>query len=332
MRIRLLAPVAGVVFALSAPSGAADRISIDGSSTVFVLSEAAAEEFQKVDASTPVTVGTSGTGGGFKKFCAGEIDINDASRPILEAEQELCKKNKVEFVELPIAYDGVTVVVHPKNTFVDSLTEAELAKIWAPGSGVKKWSDIRAGWPERAIKLFGPGHDSGTFDFFTEWVTGKAKASRADYTASENDNVLVKGVSAEVDSLGYFGYAYFEKNASLVRGIPIVSAAAGAKAVMPSVDAIASGVYPGSRPLFIYVNAKSLGREAVKKFVSHYLTTMETVAREVGYVPMPKEVYELAHKSLEQGRIGTRFGGASKQHAGPEGKVTRSVLDILKAG
>jgi phosphate transport system substrate-binding protein len=269
---------------------ATGTVKVDGSSTVFPITEAVAEEYGAVDKKVRVTVGVSGTGGGFKKFAAGEIDINDASRPIKKEEAELAKKNKIDFIELPVAFDGLTVVVSQQNDFVDQLTVAELKKIWEPGSKVKKWKDVRPNFPDVAIKLYGPGPDSGTFDYFTEAINGKAQASRGDYSKSEDDNVLVTGVSGDKYALGYFGFAYFEENQKKLKAVPIVGKSG--KAVSPSVTTINDGSYePLSRPIFIYVNKASLKRPEVKGFVEFYLNEVEGLVREVGYIPLPKDQY-----------------------------------------
>jgi phosphate transport system substrate-binding protein len=265
------------------------NIDIDGSSTVYPVTEAVAEEFMKIYPEVNVTVGVSGTGGGFKRFVVGEIDINDASRPIKEEEIEKAKQNGIEFIEIPVAYDGITVVVNKENDWVDSLTIEELKKIWAPDSKVTKWSDIRPGWPEQKINLYGPGTDSGTFEYFTEAVNGKARESRFDYTASEDDNVLVQGVSQDKYALGYFGFAYYLENMDRLKAVKIDS---GTGPVEPTMDTIREGTYkPLSRPLFIYVNKKSLERPEVKEFVNFYMKNAGKLASEVGYVPMAEDVY-----------------------------------------
>ncbi|MCF6095574.1 PstS family phosphate ABC transporter substrate-binding protein [Thermovorax subterraneus] len=266
------------------------NIEIDGSSTVYPITEAVAEEFMKLYPEVNVTVGVSGTGGGFKRFVVGEIDISDASRPIKEEEIEKAKQNGIEFIELPVAYDGITVVVNKENDWVDSLTIEELKKIWSPDSKVTKWSDIRPGWPEQRINLYGPGTDSGTFEYFTEAVNGKARESRFDYTASEDDNVLVQGVSQDKYALGYFGFAYYLENKDRLKAVKIDS---GTGPVEPTMETIREGTYkPLSRPIFIYVSKKSLERPEVKEFVKFYMENAGKLASEVGYVPMAENVYE----------------------------------------
>ncbi len=264
-------------------------VKIDGSSTVFPITEAVAEEFNKIYPRVRVTVGVSGSGGGFKKFLAGETDISDASRPIKGKELKKAVEKNIKFIELPIAYDGLSVVVSRKNKFVDYMTVDELRKIWQPGSAVKTWADIRSGWPAKPIRLYGPGTDSGTFDYFTEVINGKSGASRPDYTASEDDNVLVQGVSGDAAALGYFGYAYYAENKDTLRLVPIDS---GKGPVAPSAETINNGSYsPLSRPLFIYVRLESLDRELVKKFVDFYLKNAGALAAEVGYVALADKAY-----------------------------------------
>lgn len=273
-------------------------VRVDGSSTVFPITEAVAEEFQREYRRVRVTVGISGTGGGFKKFLLGETDINDASRPIKKSELKKAKRNSIEFIAMPVAYDGITVVINPKNTFVDYLTVKELKKIWQPGSGVKKWSDIRPGWPKKPIRLYGPGTDSGTFDYFTKAINGKEQASRPDFTASEDDNVLVQGIAGDVDSLGYFGYAYYAENRSKLIAVPID---AGTGPVAPSGKTINDGTYkPLSRPIFIYVNKASAKRKEVSEFVKFYLQNAPTLVKEVGYVPLPGKDYWRSLKRFEE--------------------------------
>jgi phosphate transport system substrate-binding protein len=265
-------------------------IEIDGSSTVFPITQAVAEEFQKINSDVRINVGISGTGGGFKRFTKGETDISDASRPISSSEVDLAKTNKIGYVELKIALDGIAVVVNPKNTWVDYLTTAELKMIWQPNSTVTKWSDVRASWPDQPIHLYGPGTDSGTFDYFTEVINGKTKASRADFTASEDDNILVQGVSGDPNSLGYFGYAYFVENKAKLKDIPIDS---GSGPVAPNDSTITSNEYkPLSRPLFIYVNTAALKRAGVKAFIEFYMQNGEVLVHEVGYTPLAAKVYK----------------------------------------
>ncbi len=294
-----------------APTADAQVIKIDGSSTVFPITEAVAEEFQiQKRGKIRVTVGISGTGGGFKKFCRGETDVQDASRPILAAEMEACRAAGIKYYELPIAYDALTVVVHPQNTWITQLTIPELKKMWEPAAQGKitRWNQVNPKWPNETIALFGPGSDSGTFDYFTEAVTGKAKSSRGDYTGSEDDNVLVQGVASNKNALGYFGYAYYLPNASRLKAVPIVGKSG--KAVGPSLDNVVNGSYePLSRPIFIYVAEKAAQRPEVKEFVEFYLAQSTKLVEEVKYVPLPKQAYDLAAKHFRDGKLGTGFGG-----------------------
>lgn len=273
-----------------APEKKAASIKIDGSSTVFPITEAVAEEFRKKNKDINITVGVSGTGGGFKKFTVGETDISNASRPIKDAEKQKAQENKIEYIEIPVAYDGISVVVNKQNTWVDSMTVEELKKIWEPESKVKMWSDIRPSWPKIPIKLYGPGTDSGTFDYFTEAINGKEKASRSDFTPSEDDNVLVQGVAGDKGAMGYFGYAYYAENKDRLKAVPIVN---GGKAITPSEQTINDGTYkPLSRPIFIYVNKASLQRPEVKDFVKFYLNEGPKLIPSVGYVPLPEKMYK----------------------------------------
>jgi phosphate transport system substrate-binding protein len=265
-------------------------IEIDGSSTVFPITQAVAEEFQNVNRDVKINVGISGTGGGFKRFTKGDTDISDASRPISVSEITAAQTNNIDYVELKIALDGIAVVVNSQNTWVDYLTTAELKAIWNQNSTVTKWSEVRAGWPDQPLHLYGPGTDSGTFDYFTEVINGKTKSSRADFTASEDDNILVQGVSGDVNSLGYFGYAYYVENKDKVKIVPIDS---GKGPVTPNDTTITSNAYtPLSRPLFIYVNTASLERAEVKAFVEFYMKNGEVLVHEVGYTPLDPKVYE----------------------------------------
>ena len=267
-------------------------VKIDGSSTVFPISEAMAEEFGKKHREVKVTVGISGTGGGFKKFCNKEIDISDASRPIKDSEKAECDKNGVAYTELQVAIDGLSVVVNTQNTWADCLTVAELKKIWDRGSTVKNWKDIRTGFPDVELKLFGAGSDSGTFDYFTEAINGKEKQTRSDYTASEDDNTLVQGVSGNRGAMGYFGYAYFVENKSKLKALKI-DAGKGAGCVEPNDTTIAAYTYaPLARPIFIYPKTESLSRPEVLEFVKFYLDKANnTLIKEVGYIVAPDKVY-----------------------------------------
>ncbi len=294
-------------------------IRIDGSSTVYPITEAMAEEFQKQYPKVRVTVGISGTGGGFKKFCAGETDISDASRPIKPTEMEACRANGIEYIELPVAYDAIAVVVNPENTWVDYLTVDELRLMWAPESQGKitRWSQVRPGWPDEELHLFGPGTDSGTFDYFTAAIVGEEDASRGDYQASEDDNVLVQGVANDKYALGYFGLAYYLENQDILRAVPIDDGNPdnGDGPVPPSPETVLNGTYqPLSRPVFIYVNAQAAERPEVQAFVRFYLDPQNAAAlvSEVGYVPLSENAYALALQRFEKRITGSVFGGGSQ--------------------
>ncbi|GIW76062.1 MAG: phosphate ABC transporter substrate-binding protein [Phycisphaerae bacterium] len=305
-----LAVVAATTLAGSA--WAQQKVVIDGSSTVYPVTEAVAEEFGKEKkGQVQVTVGISGTGGGFKKFVRGETDISNASRPILQKEMDEAKKNGIEYIELPIAFDALTVVVNKENTWCEQLTIPELRTIWSPESEGKitRWNQVNPSFPDAPLKLFGAGPDSGTFDYFTEAVNGKSKASRKDYTPTEDDNVTVQGVSQDKNAIGYFGLAYYEENKDKLKAVKIVNAQG--KAVYPTVESAKSGEYnPLSRPIFIYVNKKSLEtKPQVREFVEFYLKHGGELAKEVGYVPLPEEGYKMAAERVSKGETGTVFGG-----------------------
>ncbi|MFZ3073019.1 MAG: PstS family phosphate ABC transporter substrate-binding protein [Thermodesulfobacteriota bacterium] len=317
--VAMVLTLAAILFNMGANDASAERkiVKADGSSTVFPISEAVAEEFQKTDKNVMVTVGLSGTGGGFKKFCTGETDISNASRPIKATEMELCKKNNVEYIELPVAFDGLAVMVNPKNTWVDHFTVAELKKIWEPEAqgNITKWSQVRKGWPDKEIRLFGPGVDSGTFDYFTQAINGKEKASRGDYTASEDDNILVQGISTDPNSLGHFGIAYYEHNKGKLKLVPIDDGYNdnGRGPILPSEKTINNATYqPLSRPLLIYVSKKSLEKPEVAGFIAFYIKNAAALSKEVGYVPLSKELYELAAARVTKKKTGTIFGGSSQ--------------------
>ncbi|HEY7471106.1 MAG TPA: PstS family phosphate ABC transporter substrate-binding protein [Gemmatimonadota bacterium] len=264
-------------------------IEIDGSSTVYPISEAVAEEFQRENPQTRVAVGVSGTGGGFKRFCAGETDISDASRPIKDEERATCEQNGVRFTEVRVGWDGLSVVTNPSNDFVDCLTTEELKRVWEPGSTIENWNQVRNGFPAKALKLYGPGTDSGTFDYFTEAIVGEEDASRPDYTASEDDNVLVQGVEGDPGALGYFGFAYYEENADRLK---LLGVDGGAGCIQPSVATIEDQTYaPLSRPLFIYVSDRGLAKPQVAAFVEYYLTKGPELVRSVGYIALGAGMY-----------------------------------------
>jgi len=306
--------VAGALGASSTVAMADSIIKVDGSSTVFPITEAVAEEFQKSQKATKVTVGVSGTGGGFKKFCRGETDISDASRPISKKEMDACKEAGIKYVELPVAFDALTVVVNPKNDWITSMTVEELKKIWEPAAQgkVMKWSDVNPKWPNQKIALYGPGADSGTFDYFTDAINGKEKASRGDFTASEDDNTLVQGVSRDKHALGYFGLAYYVENKGKLKAVTIVNKGS-TKGVSPSLETVMDGTYqPLARPIFIYVAEKSMAKPEVKEFVNFYIKNAPKLTKEVGYVPLSKTHYDLASKNFNSKKLGTGFGGKNE--------------------
>ena len=303
----LLIPVAALLLvACQDTSGLGGSVKIDGSSTVFPITEAVAEEFTLLNRGVRVTVGVSGTGGGFQRFCRGETDLNDASRPIKPSEIELCADNGVEFVEMAIALDGLTIAVNPENDWVDSLTVEELHRIWRPENPARRWSEVRAGWPDEKIDLFSPGGDSGTFDYFTDVINGESGAQRSDdVTFSEDDNLLVIGVGGERASIAYFGIAFYLNNADRVRAVPIDN---GAGPVLPTIETVSSGTYaPLSRPLLLYVNIAALDSPEVAAFVDFYLGEGRQLVDdpEIGYVQLPDALYAVAVE-----RVRTRVTGS----------------------
>ncbi|RPJ87458.1 MAG: PstS family phosphate ABC transporter substrate-binding protein [Acidobacteria bacterium] len=307
--------------------GVAGSITVDGSSTVFPITEAMAEEFRREQPDVRVTVGVSGTGGGFKKFSRGEIDICDASRPIKDAELQMARQNKVDFVELPVAYDGIAILVNPKNTWCESITVEELKRLWEPSAQnkVTRWNQVRPNWPDREIHLFGPGVDSGTYDYFTGAIVGKEGASRGDFTSSEDDNVLVQGIAADELALGFFGYAYYEENKDRLRVVPVNDGNPqnGDGPIVPTVDTVKNSTYqPLSRPIFIYVRRESLDRSEVSLFIDFYLKNAPSLVSQVGYIPLPDEAYQLAHGRVARKVTGSVFAGGSQ--------VGVSVQDLLK--
>jgi phosphate transport system substrate-binding protein len=326
LRSALLSAVA-LVLTVGVTSAQNKIIAVDGSSTVFPITEAMAEEFQKANKETKVTVGIGGTGGGFKKFCRGETDISNASRPIRDVEREECKKNNVEYIELPIALDALSVMVNPRNDWAKEMTVAELKKIWEPEAQgkVTNWKQVRASFPDRPLKLYGAGVDSGTYDYFTAAIVGKEHSSRGDFTASEDDNVLVQGIAGDINALGFFGLAYYLENASKLKAVAI-KAKDDSKAVLPSVEAARDGSYqPLSRPIFIYVSKKSIdSRPEVAKFVEFYLNKTHAVnlVKEVGYVPLPENAYDAFMRRYKERATGTAFHGS---------KIGVSIDELLKA-
>ena len=298
---------------------------IDGSSTVFPISEAMVEDWgDSIGGSARLVIGISGTGGGFKKFCSGDIDINDASRPIKASEVEKCADEGVEFIELPVAIDGLTVGVNPDNDFVECVTMDELHIMWQPEAEgeIHSWNQVRHEWPEEDMRLYGPGVDSGTFDYFTETVNGESQASRGDFTSSERDNVLVQGIAGDKGSLGYFGYSYFVENQAKLK---MVGVDAGDGCVYPTDETINNGTYsPLSRPLFIYVSKESWAKQDVKDFVSYYVSYERAdLLKELGFVPFPDVVHDLVLDRFQRGLTGTIFGGANPEHG--------TVEEILSA-
>lgn len=310
----LFKTVALVALTTVAFAAKAQVVKVDGSSTVFPITEGVAEDYQKAKkGAVKVTVGISGTGGGFKKFCRGETDMSNASRPITAKEMADCKAAGIEYYELPVAFDALTVVINPRNSFLKQITIAELKKMWEPAAQgvIKNWNQVNPAWPDAPIKLFGAGADSGTFDYFTEAVTGKSKSSRGDFTASEDDNVLVQGVSSDVNAIGYFGYAYYAENKSKIKSLPIVNSKGAA--IAPDEKTVLDGSYePLSRPIFVYVNAKSLEKPEVKDFVDYMLKNSAKIAKEVKYVPLPAKAYTMGAEHLKKGKKGTVFGGKNE--------------------
>jgi len=293
-------------------------IRIDGSSTVFPITEAVAEEFQKTRPEVRVTVGISGTGGGFKKFGMGETDISDASRPIKPSEVQLCQQHGIQYVEVPVAYDGLAVVVNPQNTWANSMTVAELKKLWSPEAQGKitQWSDIRPGWPPEEIHLFGPGVDSGTYDYLTAAIVGTEHSSRGDFTSSEDDNVLVQGIATDRLALGYFGLAYYEANRNRLKLLAIddENDNNGKGPILPSLTTVADGTYqPLSRPVFLYINTGALNRPEVVAFVRFYLGHAGALVKEVGYIPLSDDAYGLAQARVDKRVTGSVFGGKGSQ-------------------
>lgn len=309
-------------FVLATSVNASPLVKVDGSSTVFPITEAVAEDFQAFKkGAIRVTVGISGTGGGFKKFCRNEIDVVNASRPITATEIEACKQQGVQFIEMPIAYDALTVVINPKNNWSQTITVEELKKIWEPEAQGKitQWNQINPAWPDKKIKLYGAGADSGTFEYFTEAIVGKAKSSRGDFTASEDDNVLVQGVASDIYALGFFGFAYYIENSKRVTAAAVDSGNGG---VLPSAATVENNSYkPLSRPIFIYINAKSADKPEVDEFVKFYMANAATLVDEVKYFPLSKEVYQLNLEHLQKRKVGTVFKGSG---------VNIKLEDILK--
>jgi phosphate transport system substrate-binding protein len=328
MQRLFLATAAAAVMAGVGSARAAETVQIDGSSTVFPVTEAVAEEFQKAKGSkVRVTVGISGTGGGFKKFCRGETDISNASRPILKEEIETCKAAGVSFIELPIAYDALTVAVSPQNDFLSCVKIADLKKIWAPDAQGKitRWNQVDPSWPDAPLTLYGAGSDSGTFDYFTEAVVGKAKSSRGDYTASEDDNVLVQGVGGDRNALGYIPFAYVAENEGKLKVVEIDGG--NGTCVSPSAQTVQDGTYtPLSRPLFIYVSKKAAeAKPEVREIVEFAMTKSVPLIKEVKYLQLPDRAYELSLKKFKDGKTGSVFGGVPEVGVKIEDVVSREA-------
>ncbi|GEQ97928.1 phosphate ABC transporter substrate-binding protein [Iodidimonas gelatinilytica] len=328
MKYGAIALGAAVLATMSGGASAQDLVKVDGSSTVFPITEAMAEEFQiEYRGKYRVTVGVSGSGGGFKKFCRGEVDVTNASRPIRPSEVEQCRENGIEFMELPVALDALAVVINPKNDWVDYLTVDELKKMWEPDAQrkINNWSQIREGFPDKSLDLFGAGADSGTYDYFTQAIVGKEHASRGDYTASEDDNVLVMGVANTLGGLGFFGFAYLSENTDKLKPVPIKYK--DADPVLPSIETAKNSTYqPLSRPLFVYVSkAAADNREVVQNFVDYFLDPelAAELVSEVGYVPLPAEAYDLARKAFDDRVTGTVFKNGSQ--------IGISIEDLLQS-
>lgn len=321
--------IAGIVFYINSSNNSAKApaqsetkkenvvIKVDGSSTVYPITEAVAEEYQKENSDVKVTVGIAGTGGGFKKFCNKETDISDASRPIKSTEAEACAAKDIEYIELPIAFDGLSVMVNPENDWVKDMTVTELKMLWEPEAQEKitKWNQIRSTFPNEEIHLFGPGVDSGTFDYFTGAIVGEEGKSRGDYTASEDDNVLVQGISTDKYALGYFGVAYYEQNKDKLKLIAIDDEddTNGEGAILPEYNNVADGTYqPLARPIFIYVSTQALEKAEVKNFVDYYLTNGGTLSKEVGYIALPDEVSNLVKNKFADKKTGSVYADGAK--------------------
>jgi phosphate transport system substrate-binding protein len=307
------------------PHGPSTSINIDGSSTVYLVTEAAVEDYRTATkGSVDITIGISGTGGGFKKFCNGEIDICDASRPILKAEMELARKNKVEYIELPVCFDALTIAVNPSNE-LDSITVAQLKKMWEPAAQGKitRWNDVEPDWPDEELTLYGAGSDSGTFDYFTDAIVGKAKSSRGDYGANEDDNVIVQGIAGNKYALGYLPFAYYVNNKDKLKALAVDWEKSDAGPVLPSLENVVEGKYnPLSRPLFIYVNRKAAERPEVKAFVEYYLKNGRKLSTEAKYLPLPEPAYTMGLERFGKLQTGSGFSG--------EPEIGLPVEEILK--
>ena len=299
-------------------------IKIDGSSTVYPITKAVAEKFEVSQKSAvKVTINISGSGGGFKKFCRGEIDITNASRPILRNEMADCKQQGVQYIEIPVAFDALTVAVNPQNNWSTAMTILELKRMWEPASQGKitKWNQINSQWPNETFQLYGADSNSGTFDYFTKAVTGKTKSSRSDFIESENDNILVESVASNKFSLGFFGFAYYIENQDKIKAVAINS---GDGAISPSVEAVENGTYqPLSRPIFIYVNAKAASKEEVKEFIEFYLKNALLIVKEAKFIPLPPRAYRIMLEHFNRKRVGTVFNGISAVGLTIDGLIRR---------
>lgn len=320
------APAPSASAPAAAPDGGADTIIIDGSSTVAPITSAVAEEFQRENPDVRVPVGISGTGGGFKKFCAGETDISDASRPIKESEFEECKANGIEYIELPVAFDGMAVMVNPANDWVECLTVEELKKIWEPEAEgvIMNWNQVREGFPDRPLNLYGAGVDSGTYDYFTQAIVGEEGASRGDFLPSEDDNVLVQGIAGDENALGFFGLAYYEQNMDKLKLVAVDNNVGNC--VLPDINTVADGTYqPLSRPIFIYVNRARVDEKPIlDAFIDFYMANGSKLSAEVGYVPLTDEIYQAAQNRYDNRVVGSIYAGGGSQ-------VGVSLLDLLSA-
>ncbi|MGH9341868.1 MAG: PstS family phosphate ABC transporter substrate-binding protein [Acidobacteriota bacterium] len=326
--IVISAALLGAAFSVSCGFGEEERIAVDGSSTVFPITEAVAEEFRAEAPNININVGISGTGGGFQRLCRGGIEIANASRPIKESESEECRQNNIEYIELPVAYDGISVVVNPANDWASSITVAELKKLWEPEAQeqIRRWNQVNPEWPDEEIHLFGPGVDSGTYDYLTQAIVGEEGASRGDFTSSEDDNVLVQGVAADQYALGFFGYAYYEENKDKLKVLAIDDGNPenGTEVVAPTRESISEGTYqPLSRPMFIYVRRDAADQPAVKRFIDFYLQSAPQLVGAVGYVALPQESYQLVEERFQNRVTGSVFEGGGSQ-------VGVSVEDLLK--
>lgn len=329
--------VAGLLFIFAgcgSDDNATRSIRIDGSSTTYPLTEAVAEEFMRENPDVRITVGESGTGGGFSKFLRGETDMNDASRPITAGERQQAEDAGIAFIEMPVAYDGIAVTAHQGIDWTDCLTARELQRIWQPDSDVQQWSDVRDGFPDVPVKLYGPGTASGTYDYFTETIVGEGGASRTDFTASEDDNVLVRGVSGTTGALGYFGFAYYENNADrlALMKVDADTLGGGAECIAPSDSTIQTGAYrPLSRPLFVYIRSEAADREAVQQFIRFYMENVSDLAPQVGYVPLSDAAYALNLQRFEGQRTGTLFGRQGVEASADVEAVLRGEAEGLAA-